>query len=317
MNSPHPSIVRSSSDIRREGSVFAKASQNAHATFSGRKIPFSELAEQFPDDRVPFLDRPDIDESTLTPLQKQWRNNGYVVLPKFVSADLIEEYERLRAELKLGKAFFDSFVPYQQHDVIRRITLNARLKQVLDEIMGQDMGLHFVLTAYHSTERGWHQDDYLNPEYVYSNYCAAWISLGNIDPQAGPFEFIADSHKWPCMRRHLVQQQLAGEWATITESAAGGKGHWAEYAEIFTNEAYVQEIERQDAPILSFIAEPGDVLIWHGKLVHRGSSPLNPALSRPAMISHFSGITARSDIGTDIRRYGSDGCHYWHFEQKT
>jgi hypothetical protein len=310
-----PSVVPSHSDVRRNGVVYERAAAKLGNIFADKAITFAGLSEDFPDDKVPFLDRSVVDEAALTPLQRQWRDEGYIVIPGMISADLIAEYQELRKSLALGKAHFDTFTPYIEHDVIRRISLSSAMHKVLYEVLGQDMGLHFILTAYHSTERGWHQDDYLNPDYVFSNYCAAWISLGDIDPDAGPFEFIAGSHKWPCVRRHLVQQYLAEEYSNLTD-ATGGKGHWAEFAETFTNEAYVQEIVREKCQVSQFLGRPGDVLIWHGKLVHRGSAPNNPALERPAMISHFSGTKIRSDIGTDIRRYGEDGCHYWYFERK-
>ena len=309
-------IVESFSDIRRQGSIFKAALEKNPTNFTERQITFDDLAEQFPDDRVPFLDREVVDEAKLNPLQRHWREHGYVVIPGMVQEHLIREYEALRTSLELGKAHFNTFVPYDEHEVIRKITLSPEMESVLQQIMGQDMGLHFTLTAYHSTERGWHQDDYLNPDYVFSNYCAAWISLGDIDPDAGPFEFIAGSHRWPCVRRHLVQSYLRDEYAAVTESEAGGKGHWAEFAETFTNEAYIQEIEKRGLPISQFLGRRGDVLIWHGKLVHRGSAPNDPLLERPSMISHFSGTTVRSDIGTDIRRYGARGAHYWSFKDQ-
>lgn len=304
-------VRKSPSDVRRYGRVFAEAVE-AMGGAPSNSIAFDELAEHFPEDRVPFLDRPDVDVASLTPLQRQWYEKGYVILPGLVPQADIDEYDALRSQLGLGKGFFDTFTPYVEHEIVRKISLSPQLHEAMTEILGQDMALHFILTAYHSTERGWHQDDYLNPDYVYSNYCAAWISLGDINPDAGPFEFIEGSHRWPCVRRHLVHQHMAEEFANRSNASEGT--HWAAYAEVFVNDAYVNEIERREMPISQFIGRPGDVLIWHGKLVHRGSSPNDPSLDRPTMISHFSGATVRSDIGTDIRRFGEHGCHYWHFD---
>jgi len=309
-------IVKSNADIRRNGMIFNAAAAKLGVDATKRNIRFDDLAEEFPQDKVPFLDRESIDEASLTTRQKHWRDHGYVVIPNMIDQSLIDEYIALRKELNLGKAHFSNFTPYVDHDIIRRITLGSNMHEILSEVMGQDMGLHFTLTAFHSTERGWHQDDYLNPDYVYSNYCAAWISLGEINPDAGPFEFVDGSHKWPCVRRHLVQKHLSEEFAMLTDSADGGKGHWAEFAETFVNEAYVRELEEKNCVVSQFLGRPGDVLIWHGKLVHRGSAPNDPSLERPSMISHFSGTTVRSDIGTDIRRNGDDGAYYWHFEKK-
>ncbi|WP_159107093.1 phytanoyl-CoA dioxygenase family protein [Azospirillum sp. B4] len=306
--------MESKSSIRRNGMVYDSAARVDALKVRGVSVSFSDLAEDFPDDKVPYLDKANVDESTLTPLQRDWRRDGFVVVQNFLSDDIIAEYNELRSSLQLGKKHFANFTPYLDHDVIRRMTLNDRIQSVLKELLFQDMGLHFILTAYHSTERGWHQDDYLNPDYVFSNYCAVWFALDDISPDVGPFEFVPGSHKWPCVRRSRVQALLADEFANQTNLEKDG-GHWAQYAEIFTNEAYASEIERRGLPIRRFLGNKGDILIWHGKLVHRGAPPNNPLLERRAMISHFSGTTVRRDIGEDVRRYGENGCHYWHFER--
>ena len=263
-------IAMLKSDPRKNGLVFNESASKFFA--STPDVAFSDLSEFLPQDKVPFLDRKELDELNLTQLQRHWREYGYVVLPEFIERHYVDEYNLLRKNLNLGKAHFDTFTPYIDHEIIREITLSPRLHAILCEIMGQDMGLHFILTAYHSTERGWHQDDYLNPETVNSNYCAAWIALGEISADAGPFEFIPGSHKWPCVRRHLVQRYLSPQLSQLSDVSSDG-GHWAAYAELFTNAAYVREIERQGLPICQFLGQPGDVLIWHGSLVHRGSPP--------------------------------------------
>ena len=45
-----------------------------------------------------------------------------------------------------------------------------------------------------------------------------------------------------------------------------------------------------------FIASKGDVLIWHSRLMHRGTVPNNPDLWREAVILHYSGISHRPDM---------------------
>jgi Phytanoyl-CoA dioxygenase (PhyH) len=297
--------------LRRHGFVYNQA---LAAGAAKKEISFSELCEEFPEDKIPLLDRNNIDETRLTPMQKQWRDHGFVVLKGAVPEKYIEEYEGLRRSLNLGKAPFNNFTPYLDHDVVAKITLSPALHVALFELLGQDMGCHFLLTAYHSTERGWHQDDYLNPDYVYSNYAAAWIATGAIHPDAGPFEFVPGSHKWPCMRGHLVKQHLSEEFAKVS-NVEDGRSHWAAFAEVFTNDVYAAELERRNAVFHQFLADKGDIMIWHGRLVHRGSTPNSPILDRPSIISHYSGVNIRSDIGSDIRRYGEDGCHYWHFDR--
>ena len=173
-------VPRSTSDPRRNGAVFEDAAKLKVRTDTNNPVAFSDFAEDFPDDKVPFLDKRDIDERRLTANQRHWREFGYLVVADMIPAELLRKYEALRTSLNLGKANFPTYTPYIEHEIIRQITLSKEMHELLREIMGEDMGLHFILTSYHSTERGWHQDNYLNPGDVYSHYCAAWIALGEI-----------------------------------------------------------------------------------------------------------------------------------------
>ena len=45
-----------------------------------------------------------------------------------------------------------------------------------------------------------------------------------------------------------------------------------------------------------FLGRKGDVLIWHGRLMHRGTQPVRTDLERRALIAHYSGISHRPDM---------------------
>jgi ectoine hydroxylase-related dioxygenase (phytanoyl-CoA dioxygenase family) len=58
------------------------------------------------------------------------------------------------------------------------------------------------------------------------------------------------------------------------------------------------EMAARGAVIRGFTAEKGDVLVWHGRLIHRGSLPRVPNRLRRALITHYSGINHRPDMVT-------------------
>lgn len=58
-----------------------------------------------------------------------------------------------------------------------------------------------------------------------------------------------------------------------------------------------------------FIAKKGDVLIWHARLMHRGTVPNNPDLWREAVILHYSGVNYRPDM-PQARQHNDGG---WYF----
>jgi ectoine hydroxylase-related dioxygenase (phytanoyl-CoA dioxygenase family) len=171
--------------------------------------------------------------------------------------------------------------------------------------------LHLALTGWVSTERNWHQDDYLNPDFVNSWYCAVWMALDHIEPDCGPFQYVPGSQRWPLMRGGKVRSFLTEEESSRREGPLG-YNEWPKYSERYVVPAIEAEIEARGAPPITFLAEKGDVLIWHGRLMHRGSAPLVPGKERRSLITHYSGRGHREDMPN--RRRDANGMEYAWFD---
>lgn len=272
------------------------------------RIPhFTELSEQYSDQNSIMLDQHDIKLKGISTDQQQWRDYGYVIKKNFIPHDLIDEYNLIRDKLNLGRGPFKDITPYLNHTVIRDICCSPELHYLMVDLLGEELGLHFILADYKSTERGWHQDDYLNPENTFARYAAVWMAMDDIDPEAGPFEFVPGSHKWPCMRNNKVKELV------VPEVRNDGTHHWAVAAEYLVNKSVEGYIKEMGSEVHKFHAKKGDILVWHGKLMHRGSIPKDPAKTRPAMIAHYSNVRHRRDFSNEITRHGSGG-YYWEFD---
>lgn len=160
-------------------------------------------------------------------------------------------------------------------------------------LLGEPAGLHLCLTGWRSTTRNWHQDSYLNPPHVGDFYVAVWIALENIHPDSGPFQYIPGSHRWPQVTRE-----------TIAPHVNLNNPLWPTHSEAVLTPAFTAEIEKRGEPVVDYLPERGDVLLWHSRLVHRGSIPNDPNMERRAAIAHFSGIQHRSDMPPAIRHSG-------------
>ncbi len=85
------------------------------------------------------------------------------------------------------------------------------------------------------------------------------------------------------VRRHLTPEAL-------THRAPGTGIHPGEtFVERFIDPAIEARIAASGLPVVPFRAKRGDVLSWHGRLVHRGSAPKVPGMQRHARIAHDSG----------------------------
>ena len=262
---------------------------------------FEDLTEEIPDDLLPPLDKREVDESRLTPDQKTWRDEGCLILRGFIPPEVIDPYCRLRE--KLGQpGGWRTATPYMHYPEIRDLGCYGPLTDKLKELISQDMGMHLNLTGWVSTERNWHQDDYLNPPFINSWYTAVWFALDKISADAGPFEYVPGSHKWRALRGQKVLERLTPKERTDPS--------WPKYSERILNPVFEEEIEKRGTKPRRFLADKGDVLIWHGRLAHRGSAAKVPGMQRKAFIAHYSALSKRIDMPRSTR-HGTAG---WYFQ---
>ena len=90
------------------------------------------------------------------------------------------------------------------------------------------------------------------------------------------------------MRREKVRALLhpahrpRADWPTLTQEAV--------------SEASIAEIERRGERVERFIAKKGELLVWHPRLLHRGSPPEARDIERRSLIAHYSSIHRRPDF---------------------
>lgn len=244
-----------------------------------------------------------------------WNDAGVLVLPGLIDDDLIGAYSQAWIEangpIELDRAdLLDTLrhlsaerpggwpdcTPYMRHPEI--LDLVAPLAPHLEDLIGEPAGIHLNLTGWVTTGRDWHQDSYLNEPEVGDHYAAAWIALGDIHPDAGPFQYVPGSHRWPQVTRDLI-----GRHVNLNDP------QWPKHSEEILSPLFEAEIERRQACVVTHLPQRGDVLIWSGRLLHRGSVAKVSGAYRPAFIAHFSGIDHRSSMPA-AREWGNGG---WFF----
>ncbi len=268
----------------------------------GGPITLADISERPDPSVLPWIDRPGIDESILTADQAAWRRDGVVIKPAYFPEALIDAYAERRARLG-NPAGWQSPTPYLHVPELRDLALYPPMMQLMESLIGEEMMLHLALTGWVSTERTWHQDDYLNPPHVNSWYCAIWIALADIHPDSGPFEYLPGSQAWPLMRRDKVRSFLTEEELARREGPLG-VNFWERYSERFVTPAIDAEIERTGIRTEVYLPKKGDLLIWHGRLMHRGSMAKVHWMERRSLICHYSGVNHRGDMPERRRENG-------------
>jgi len=232
--------------------------------------------------------------ASLTPHQRAYSRQGYLILRNFIPEQLIDDYLGLRQRLGFDQEQFPDSTPYIEHEELLRISTYKPLMDVIRSLHGAEMGLIFNLTGFVSTQRGWHQDAYLDPDTAVPRL-AAWIACGTVDSDMGPFEYIPGSHRWMAMSNERINQYLKPEyrWPDGHRVREVGVPGWGRIAEAFVDPSVFAKIERDNARVAHFTAEKGDVLLWYGRTMHRGSPPLRADATRPGLIAHYAPIFER------------------------
>lgn len=238
-----------------------------------------------------------------------WNDEGVVILKNFMPENLMVAYEECWIR-ENGSGTRDNFTmtrpmgwdyctPYRHHNEVLDILSYGPLHAEMEKLVGEPVGVHLNLTGWNTTTRDWHQDSYLNPPHVGDYYVAAWIALETVHPDSGPFQYVAGSHKWPQVTREKILNAL---------DPSERDHKWPTHSERVLSPLFTKEIEDRNATVTTHLPDRGDVLLWHGRLLHRGSIANKPGMLRKALISHYSGIFHRQDMPLAVE-YG-DG---WYF----
>lgn len=222
------------------------------------------------------------------PSPADWNDDGVVVHKAFIPEKVMRKYERLWSkENKNRPGGWPDPIPYTRHREVLDLFTYRPLADLLQSLIGEPAGVHLNLTGWRSTERDWHQDSYLNPPHVGDYYAAVWIALDDIHPDSGPFQYVPGSHRWPQVTRETILAALEPDERDHT---------WPKHSERVLTPLFEAEIARRGGNIVSHLPSRGDVLVWHGRLMHRGSRPNVPGMERRCAIAHYSGIDHRQDM---------------------
>ncbi len=241
----------------------------------------------FATDDLPLLDQ-EYPQPT-NQAQKMWSNNGYFMVQGMVPDALIdaytEDWQRINADRPTG---YPIETPYMHIQSVRDICCYGPIQEMMQNLIGEPMGVHLNLTPWVTTERNWHQDGYLNPDHVTDHYLAVWVALDDIHPDSGPFEFAPGSHRLP----KITHDRML---ASLTEKEQASP-MWPKYSERILTPLFERLIVKAGMSVATYTPKRGDVLFWHARLLHRGSMANVPGMERRALIAHYSGIHHRPDM---------------------
>ncbi len=252
---------------------------------------------------------------------KQWREEGYFIANHLIDISLIDQMNQelddlwYREEPIPGALFHDLGLNPQEsrtytHAEILNLEIEIRekmrdqsrwrihgvqqlsstaqqifnhpkLKEISSLILGQPTQPHFSISFRRGSEQALHEDMSVFHILPLNHLLGVWIATEDISPDSGPLVYYPGSHhaklykafdRYPQTNLRTLQPEQMQDYYD-----------------------YVEQRVKDRYPRKRFIAQKGQVLFWHGMLVHGGLIAKDPNLTRKSLVLHFVAEGANRD----------------------
>lgn len=255
---------------------------------------------------------------------EEWNAQGFIVLKSFFSAEQLQRLNDLVDRLwktrhsKDNPLVIDVFdgmpegrrilfgdapdearrCPYKLNDLyleyreVRDLVLDRGLTRVLHDLLeGVPMLCNTI-----NFEWGPGQEDHFDTLYMPpkepNRMVAAWFALEDVAPTAGPLRYYPGSHKIPpFLFSHGRTDAIPDEMPNFRKYIVG-------------------ELQKRGAQPSMFVAQAGDVLIWHAQLLHGGYPIEDRERTRKTLVAHYFRAQDYYHRFWRLRRVRSDAYYY-------
>jgi ectoine hydroxylase-related dioxygenase (phytanoyl-CoA dioxygenase family) len=164
-----------------------------------------------------------------------------------------------------------------------RVFSSRRLRRYANLLFGKKARPFAVINFPAGSQQDLHQDMAVFHIYPHNYLLGAWIACEDISADAGPLVFYPGSHRVPLFPGFTDYPQ------TNLRTATGTLAH--RYQE------YVDALATQ-FPRREFLPRKGQILLWHGMLIHGGSPITRAGSTRRSMVIHYT--VRGADRGREI-----------------
>ena len=155
----------------------------------------------------------------------------------------------------------------------RRLFDSPRLMALTSRLFDCPARPFAVINFMKGSRQHLHQDMGVFHIYPWNYLIGAWIACEDIHPDSGPLVFHPGSHRAPFFPGFTDYPQT--NLRTADEALAA------------VYDRYVEAVAAA-YPRREFLPRKGQVLLWHGMLVHGGAPVVMPGTSRKSMVIHYT-----------------------------
>ncbi len=208
-----------------------------------------------------------------------FEKNGYIILKKYFTENQVEEInseiEKLLIEKKIKFKYGNKIMfAINQSPLLKSFGSNSRLIHFLSSVIKGEAKLFQSINFMMGSEQKSHSDSIHMTTYPLGGLLGVWIALEEIGPDNGPLHYYPGSQKLP----YYLNSDYDNEGNSFM---IGNKGY-SEYEKMLEEKIDENKIQKK-----VFLAEKGDVLIWHANLFHGGEPHTNKSKTRKSMVLHY------------------------------
>ncbi len=249
----------------------------------------------------------DTSHTGLTADQKdRYRRDGYLVLERVFAGEECRRFARHVDDLSAGRKHLDGFG--QQENYGRRtfnqhlydpfalqFLIDDRLHRPLADCFEDEPEAIQTMHFFAGSEHPLHQDQYYLPDCM-----SAWIAMVDVDQENGPLVVQSGSHNGRLVAKTDARHELLlGE----TYAEQQHNRYFPLVRQVFRDNG------REETRVM---VNQGDVVLFHGRLIHGGAPVRRPGTSRHALACHY--IPYHSDNwDRDWPRISFDGTRRVHY----
>ncbi len=245
-----------------------------------------------PGSEIPWLDQPDANEKLKNdprlfsfPAQWQrellnWHERGYMILKQFVdvaTCDRINlELEKLLESKEIELDYTDSRVmnAWKNSDTIKKLIHEKTLTDFLGFTLGREVLPFQTISFFKGSNQETHSDSIHMTTEPLGYLVATWTALEDITADSGPLHYYPGSQKLP----YVMGENFPHESSTFAVDDDLYLHYEKKISEIIEEKKLRKEI---------FLAEKGDMLIWHANLLHGGEKVTNENSTRKSLVTHY------------------------------
>lgn len=255
-------------------------------------LPIDSTAFYRDESLEPWMDKPYTDHTFIDKLKKyrfsdevkqqlsNFEKNGFMILKSFLTKAEVDE-----ANAELQRLIDEGIVDYnftgrkvmfafQKSELLRSIVEKMEIIEILQFILEKKVKPFQTINFIQPSEQRAHSDIIHMTTQPLGYMVAAWFALEDIGLDQGPIFYYPGSHKLPYV---------------LNSSYNHGGSRWMIGPEAYLNyENYLEAIiKKENLQKEYFTPEAGDVLIWHGNLIHGGSKWNDKQQTRKSMVCHY------------------------------